>query len=111
MTTNPIALAKLGEWTSICGDPPELLVRELADLGFVIVPRDDAPDGVPATLTPSSPEEIQAWETWAKDGRFNMDEHPLHYLFLDRETAAARKGWKAGLEFARLAVRGREERT
>lgn len=39
MTADPIALAKVGEWTSICGDPPELLVRELAEVGFVIVPR------------------------------------------------------------------------
>lgn len=41
MTTNPIALAKLGEWTYVCGDPPELLVHELAALGFVILPRAD----------------------------------------------------------------------
>lgn len=36
--TNPIALAKIGEWTAICGEPPEALVRELAELGFVILP-------------------------------------------------------------------------
>ncbi|SOR30670.1 protein of unknown function [Methylorubrum extorquens] len=38
MTTNPIALAKIGEWTFACGDPPEVLVRELSALGFVILP-------------------------------------------------------------------------
>ena len=38
MTTNPIALDRIGAWTGICGEPPELLVRELAELGFIILP-------------------------------------------------------------------------
>jgi hypothetical protein len=49
MTTDATALAKIGEWTGICGDKPEVLVEELADLGFAVVRRlewrnpDDAP--------------------------------------------------------------------
>ncbi|MDP4021095.1 hypothetical protein Q8W71_00530 [Methylobacterium sp. NEAU 140] len=39
MTTDPTALAKIGEWTGICGDKPEVLVGELAELGFVVTPR------------------------------------------------------------------------
>lgn len=41
MTTDPTALAKIGEWTSICGDGPEVLVEELAALGFVVARRED----------------------------------------------------------------------
>jgi hypothetical protein len=41
-----------------------------------------------------------AFEEWAKARRFDMTEHPLHYLFLDEKTDAARQGWKAGLEHA-----------
>lgn len=37
MTTDPTALAKIGEWTFICGDKPDLMVKELADLGFAVV--------------------------------------------------------------------------
>lgn len=57
-----------------------------------------------STKTPldsCSPDEIQAWEDWARNEDFDMAEHPLHYLFLDAKTAAARRGWKAGLAFAR----------
>ncbi|KQP72368.1 hypothetical protein [Methylobacterium sp. Leaf112] len=40
MTSEPAALAKINEWTSICGDKPELTVKELAALGFIVVRRD-----------------------------------------------------------------------
>jgi hypothetical protein len=40
MTTDATALAKIGEWTGICGDKPEVLVEELAALGFVVARRD-----------------------------------------------------------------------
>ncbi|MCJ2084198.1 hypothetical protein [Methylobacterium sp. J-090] len=59
-------------------------------------------------LTPCLDEEIEAWETWAKDQKFDMEEHPLHYLFMDAKTAAARHGWKAGLAFARRTVQGEQ---
>ncbi|GEP08908.1 hypothetical protein [Methylobacterium gnaphalii] len=41
MTTDATALAKLDEWTGICGDAPEFLVEELAALGFVVARRED----------------------------------------------------------------------
>ncbi|WP_448677313.1 hypothetical protein [Delftia acidovorans] len=44
--------------------------------------------------------EQEAFEAWAQRERYNMEQHPLHYLFLDTETDAARQGWKAGLLYA-----------
>lgn len=46
MTTDATALAKIGEWTGICGDKPEVLVEELAALGFVVARRDDVFPGL-----------------------------------------------------------------
>lgn len=39
-TADRVALAKIGEWTGICGDAPGVLVEELAALGFVVARRD-----------------------------------------------------------------------
>lgn len=44
--------------------------------------------------------EQEAWESWARVQRFDMTEHPMHYLFLHERTDAARQGWKAGLVYA-----------
>ncbi len=54
--------------------------------------------------------EIPAWkdqaafEEWAKSEGYEMHQHPLHYLFLEAKTNAARMGWKAGIDFARAAL-------
>ncbi|KNY36046.1 hypothetical protein AKG12_03365 [Agrobacterium sp. SUL3] len=50
--------------------------------------------------------EQQAFEAWAQGERYEMHQHPLHYLFLDPKTNAARQGWKAALQFVlnRLAA-------
>ncbi|MCF4127923.1 hypothetical protein [Methylobacterium sp. SyP6R] len=39
MTTDPTALAKIGEWTGICGYRAEVFVEDLAETGFVVTPR------------------------------------------------------------------------
>lgn len=44
--------------------------------------------------------EQEAWEAWARVQRFDMSEHPMHYLFLNERTDAARQGWKGGLVYA-----------
>jgi len=44
--------------------------------------------------------EQEAWEAWARVQRFDMVEHPMHYLFLNERTDAARQGWKGGLVYA-----------
>ena len=46
-------------------------------------------------------EDQQAFEAWAQGERYEMHQHPLHYLFMDPKTNAARQGWKAALQFAR----------
>jgi hypothetical protein len=49
--------------------------------------------------------EQYAFEAWAKSQNFDMDEHPLHYLFLDAKTDAARQAWKAAIEYCRANCR------
>ena len=44
--------------------------------------------------------EQDAFEAWAKDNHYDMELHPLHWLFLDARTSAARDGWAAGLAHA-----------
>lgn len=46
-------------------------------------------------------DEQKAFEAWAQSLGLNMDKHPLHYLFLDLRTAAARAAWKAALSYAK----------
>ncbi|MDC0657090.1 hypothetical protein N6L27_03675 [Leisingera sp. SS27] len=41
--------------------------------------------------------EQDAFEEWARGQGMNMNQHPLHYLFLDPVTNGARQAWKAGL--------------
>ncbi|MCK2149470.1 hypothetical protein MYE70_10370 [Marinobacter alexandrii] len=48
--------------------------------------------------------EQYAFEDFAKSQNMDMHEHPLHYLFLNPETDAARKGWKAAIEYCRAAT-------
>lgn len=43
--------------------------------------------------------EQYAFEEWAKSEGYEMEEHPLHYIFMDQRTAAARYGWKAALRY------------
>ncbi|NKF57509.1 hypothetical protein GO299_04718 [Ralstonia solanacearum] len=45
-------------------------------------------------------DEKTSFETWARSQRYDMAQHPLHYLFLNERTYAARQGWKAALKFA-----------
>lgn len=44
-------------------------------------------------------DEQDAFEAVAKAEGLSMDMHPLHYLFLDRQTALARRIWKAALAY------------
>lgn len=42
-----------------------------------------------------------AFEAWAVSQRYDMHEHPLHYIFMDPKTSAARLGWNAALRYVR----------
>ena len=48
--------------------------------------------------------EQDAFEAWASAERFDMHQHPMHYLFMDPKTDAARMGWKAGILHARTRI-------
>lgn len=48
--------------------------------------------------------EQYAFEAWAKAQGFDMHEHPLHYLFLDPKTNAAREAWNECIRYCRRAV-------
>lgn len=43
--------------------------------------------------------EHKKFEEWAVTQHYDMHEHPLHYLFLDTKTSAARMGWNAALDY------------
>lgn len=53
-----------------------------------------------------SHQEQAAFEEWATESRYEMHQHPLHYLFVDKQTNAARQGWKAALAFVRKLSEG-----
>jgi hypothetical protein len=62
------------------------------DASAVPVPKDN--DG----------KEQDAFEAWAKSEGFDMVQHPLHWLFLNERTNAARKGWRGALAYADAAL-------
>jgi hypothetical protein len=55
-----------------------------------------------ATLEPGKGEQAR-FERWAASQRYDLQQHPLHYLFLNERTAAARAGWNSALAYARQA--------
>jgi hypothetical protein len=44
------------------------------------------------------------FEEWAAGQKYDMTEHPLHYLFTDTKTYHARQGWKAALRYVAEAT-------
>ena len=44
------------------------------------------------------------FEHWATKERYDLHQHPLHYLFLDSKAYAARAGWRAALAYVRAAL-------
>ena len=56
--------------------------------------------------------EQHAFEDLAKGMGLDMTEHPLHYLFLNEKTYAARQAWKAAIRYCRSqALAALEDRT
>ena len=47
--------------------------------------------------------ESKAFEAYATSRKLSLQQHPLHYLFLDQLTNEARSAWKAALTFASTA--------
>lgn len=48
--------------------------------------------------------EQEAFEEFARGERMDMTTHPLHWLFLNEKTDAARQGWKAAIRYCRAAL-------
>lgn len=59
---------------------------------------------VPALTIAACKGEQEHFEAWAKSKRYEMSEHPLHYIFNDPKTDAARMGWNAALAYVREAA-------
>jgi multidrug efflux pump subunit AcrA (membrane-fusion protein) len=57
-----------------------------------------------AAPKPCDGKEQYAFEAWAKGEGYNMQEHPLHYIFLAPKTNAARMGWNACILYQRAAI-------
>lgn len=69
--------------------------------------REHLADGVPGT--PAMPDtcdglEQEAFEQHLRDSRLSTETHPLHYLFLDPKSNAARQAWKAAILYCRRVV-------
>lgn len=79
--------------------------REIGDEAYVErlaekeTPASPETKPIGPTLPLPSWQEQAAFEEWANDSRYEMHQHPLHYLFMDKQTNAARQGWKAALAF------------
>lgn len=53
-----------------------------------------------AIPSPCDGKEQDAFEAWGRANGLDIDnQHPLHWLFLDPKTAAARDGWRAALAY------------
>jgi hypothetical protein len=48
--------------------------------------------------------EQDAFEAWAKGKGYDMSCHPLHWLFLNERTYAARNGWKGAIEYVNSQI-------
>lgn len=59
---------------------------------------------VPVDVVAACGGEQEHFEAWAKLYRYDMSQHPLHYIFTDPKTDAARMGWKAALAYVHDAA-------
>jgi hypothetical protein len=61
----------------------------------------NAPPAADGMVVPKSNDgkEQDAFEEWARGQGYAMDTHPIHWLFLDSRTAAARDGWRSALDY------------
>jgi hypothetical protein len=106
--TIKLAEAHLGAWLKQSDPALQLIptaarqdIREFADAILSLPVQSSAAVGVTRETLESCKGEQLKFEEWAAKNCYDMREHPLHYLFLDNRTYAARQGWKAALEYAR----------
>ena len=82
------------------------VVRHVATAHFGSSPPPPSTHVAGITFPLPSHQEQAAFEEWATESRYEMHQHPLHYLFVDKQTNAARQGWKAALAFVRKLSEG-----
>lgn len=63
------------------------------------------PPTVPSLAATCDGREQDEFEAWARQEKMDMTQHPLHWLFTNEKTNAARQGWKAGLMYATARAR------
>ena len=81
--------------TPLLGNMPPNPVRVLMD--EVQAQHDKAQEPAQEPI-PGLEEDPSNFVRWAEKAGYDMSCHPLHFLFLDKETHAARMGWKAAIE-------------
>ena len=93
---------------TMCITKDDAIIRELAATITVLqaerdaaVARAEAAEGLPK---PCDGKEQYAFEAWAKENHYDMNEHPLHYIFIDPKTNAARMGWNACIKYMLLGT-------
>ncbi|MCW0316217.1 hypothetical protein NB724_001368 [Pantoea ananatis] len=73
-------------------------------LDCAIVRGDDLQQKLNAVPSLCDGKEQCAFEAWAKGNGFDMREHPLHWLFLDEKTYAARQAWSECLRYSEQRI-------
>lgn len=70
-------------------------------------PAPVAPNSATSAQLPADNDgkEQDAFEKWAASEAYTMTTHPLHFLFLDKRTYAARDGWRAALRYVAQMAR------
>lgn len=63
------------------------------------------PAAVDETMFANCNGEQKHFERWAIAQHYDMRAHPLHYVFLDPKTYAARQAWNGALEYVRAALK------
>lgn len=89
--------------------------KDFANTAFIVAAVNALPalleciqtlESVNKSLEDCGAPETGAFEAWASSNGYDMQEHPLHWLFLDIKTHHARQGWKAALAHVRAAISG-----
>jgi len=107
------------ELTGETGSDGKTLIAVETKRNFTIHPQTTAPQpsvgeqALPPLPRSNDGKEQEAFEVWATSEQYEMETHPLHWLFLNKRTYAARQGWKAALEYVSKAMNApsREEAT
>lgn len=80
---------------------------EITALRAKVKSQAEAWDDLLKASTDNNGVEQQAFEDWAQDNNYDMHQHPLHWLFLNPKTDAARQGWKGAMGHVKEQIKAR----